>query len=264
MRRTPPALTKWARAKGTRAVVIVSRVRNARYNYPHMVEMFRLLGYAYLTALAVAAILGVYRRSLLWPMFAAWFGSAALVTFGTPWEAAARGAWLTDVWMPSECTALLVTAICLTVMIARETCHPDPIRRFTLRFSLFAIPVAVAAIIYTLDPHDTIFWTFVAIRSRFWQGMLLAWVILWLNTWDGKRLGSRGVLCLHVSFLNGIAGSFGPSTVVQVCFLGGMIGALVVWAMRPEGGLIAQRSSALLPSRGFAHGDFPERGASAN
>jgi hypothetical protein len=206
-----------------------------------MLDTLRLLGFAYLATLSVATIVAGARRSLLWPMLAVWTGTAAAVTFLTPWEPMARRSWLISSWMPAEAFSLVVTCATFLAIIARETRHPDAIRRANLRMALFCIPVAFAGIIYTLDPHDTKFGVFLAIRSRFWQAAFLAFVILWGNTWDGKRLSRDGLLCLYVAILNGIAGSFRNPAIVQPCFLAGMTLALGWWAVWPASRRISQR-----------------------
>lgn len=193
---------------------------------------------------------------LLWTLSAALF-----LLFRHPLHDAT---WLPSVWMPVEIVSVLVSAYCLYWMIARETEDEDELSRFTLRFSLFTIPISVAAMIWAFDPHNSWYWIAVAARSRFWQGMLLAWVIVWANQSGGRRMSADGVLCLHVSIINGVIGSFNPpySPYLPITFRLIMTAALLWRTTRPSlGPAPSPFSSSLLNLSLPFHDGLPEHGA---
>ncbi len=203
-----------------------------------------ILGWLYAAALIVAALVAM-PRSPLWPMLCAWAAMAVLVVGYRPADA---GKWITHVWAPAEAASLAISACCLILMLTRETRHPAPAQRFHLRFALLMLPISTVAIIWYFDRHDTWYWTFVAARSRFWQAMMLAWVILWANTWKGKRLSTDSHLCVLASIINGVAGSFGAWTApndrlaVQAVFRACLCLSLAWWTIRTVAGREARGS----------------------
>lgn len=134
--------------------------------------------------------------------------------------------------MPAEIASLCCSAVCLVWMLLRETRHSDPVSRFWLRVGVALLPLSAVATIWLFDRHDTWYWTFVSGRSRFWQAMLLAYFIAWANTWQGRRFTRDGMLCLRVSVVNGLVGSFGPSQAKQAAFRVLMILILAWWVAR--------------------------------
>lgn len=191
------------------------------------------MGIVYLTALLVAFCVSVVRSR--WPVQIL-IGCTAVITGMSlsriPESPVEFSAWVQSVWVPFESVALILSIICLTVALLRETEHRDRILRLWFRIGVICIPVAIAGSIWLFDPHNTIVTIFYAGRARFWQGMGLAWFIAWCNTGWGKRMSQDGILCLCICILRGIAVSFPPSDEGQMIFRATMSLSLLSWSAR--------------------------------
>ncbi len=155
-----------------------------------------------------------------------------IAVMGTPSNPEVIVWWIPEVWAPVESVCLILTAICLTAALLRETEHRDRFTRFSFRIGVGCIPLAIAGAIWLFDPHSTPITIFYAGRARFWEAMAIAWSIAWLNTGWGKRMSQDGILCVWICLLRGIACSFTPSDTGQLLFRIAMSLALLSWSAR--------------------------------